>query len=83
MEEGTYTWPYYFKIPSDSPLSYCDNLSDVTYNLVAVVDTPVLVRAISQVSNNIRLFNIPCKDSSALFIVYLYADNTHNCCWGF
>lgn len=49
MEQGTYSWPYYFKIPMFGPLSYCDNLSEVIYSLQAVLDTPMLSRAISQV----------------------------------
>jgi hypothetical protein len=50
LAEGSYSWPFSFFIPCNSPLSQYDNINTVEYTLTATVDSPQMPRALSQVS---------------------------------
>jgi hypothetical protein len=47
--EGSHQWNYHFKVPSDAPFSYCDDVSEVLYTLTVILDTPMMPMSVSQV----------------------------------
>jgi hypothetical protein len=39
MAPGRYTWNYHINLPENCPLSYCDEMTDVSYKITAVFDS--------------------------------------------
>lgn len=66
MQPGTYSWHFCLALPKTCPLSYCDELGEVTYTLTAAFDCPLMPIAISSVSRTIIMTRISRSDARRL-----------------
>jgi hypothetical protein len=58
FRQGKRSWPFSFYIPESSPLSYCDDYTEIIYSITAVVDAAEIPIAISHVTHHPIIGNL-------------------------